>query len=162
MAPRSASNRSSASARRSGGAAGWQINEMTVRLQQASGITHASDGRGVRPYRIAIGGEPIGPVQYPSTLPTLDELLGRDGLDESNVDRRLLETTERASEELPQVFTLHAELEGQKMPVFRRLLDGWQQQGWTIGSLGDVHQAWAGREIASYRCAGARCRGDPG
>jgi peptidoglycan/xylan/chitin deacetylase (PgdA/CDA1 family) len=31
------------------GAAGWQINEMTVRLQAASGIQYASDGRGPRP-----------------------------------------------------------------------------------------------------------------
>jgi peptidoglycan/xylan/chitin deacetylase (PgdA/CDA1 family) len=130
------------------GAAGWQINAMTVRLQAASGIAYASDGRGPRPYRIAIGGEPVGPPQYPTTLPTIDELLGRDGLDTANVHTHLLALTRDADPDLPQVFTLHAELEGQKLlPVLERLLAGWRDQGWSLVALGDVHQAWQGRTL---------------
>lgn len=144
------------------GAAGWQINAATVRLQAASGIDYASDGRGPRPYRIAIGeavpGAPsgtspgaapgglLGPPQYPTTLPTLDELLGVDGLDQRNVHERLLRLTGEADPSLPQVFTLHAELEGQKLlPVLRRLLEGWRRQGWTLTDLAGVHRAWGDR-----------------
>jgi len=137
------------------GAAGWQVNEHAVRLQQDSGIRYASDGRGPRPYRLRIDGKPFGPPQYPTTLPTLDELIGLDGWEAGNVHEPLLALTARAmrGEELasrtppaaplPQVFTLHAELEGQKLlPVYERLLDGWLAQGWTLCSLGDVHAQW--------------------
>ncbi|MFT4099458.1 MAG: 4-deoxy-4-formamido-L-arabinose-phosphoundecaprenol deformylase [Burkholderiaceae bacterium] len=158
------------------GAAGWQINEHAVRLQQRSGIRYASDGRGPHPYRLRIDGQPFGPPQYPTTLPTLDELIGLDGLHDGNVHERLLSLTARAldgnggnggnggndggndggngsghaddAEPPPQVFTLHAELEGQKLlPVYERLLDGWRAQGWTLCSLGDVHAQWGERPM---------------
>jgi undecaprenyl phosphate-alpha-L-ara4FN deformylase len=130
------------------GAAGWQINALTPRLQAASGIQYASDGRGPRPYRIEIDGTAVGPVQYPTTLPTLDELLGVDGLDEHNVHERLLTLTAQAPAELPQVFTLHAELEGRKLlPVLERLIDGWLAQGWTLCDLATVHRHWASRDV---------------
>ena len=65
----------------------------------------------------------------PTTLPTLDEVLGVDGVDESNVAGMLKHT---ANNPRDQVFTLHAELEGQKLaPVFEQLLDGWRAQGYT-------------------------------
>ena len=143
------------------GAAGWQINETAVRLQQATGIRYASDGRGPRPYRFRIDGRPFGPPQYPTTLATLDELIGVDDITPLNVHKFLLQRSQRALEaleearhrrpddddaHLPQVFTLHAELEGQKLlPTFERLLDGWLAQGWTLCSVGDVHRAWTGR-----------------
>ena len=130
------------------GAAGWQINPMTVRLQAASGIRYASDGRGPRPYRIAIDGVAVGPPQYPTTLPTFDEVLGTDGLDERNVHERYLALTAKADPALPQVFTLHAELEGQKLlPSFERLMDAWLAQGWTLCDLGAVHREWEGRTL---------------
>ncbi len=72
--------------------------------------------------------------QLPTTLPTLDELLGIDGLTAANVHERLLQMT-RAPQAL-QVFTLHAELEGMKLlPVLERLLAGWQAQGYALVSL---------------------------
>lgn len=134
------------------GAAGWQVNETALRLQSASGITHASDGRGPRPYQVTTqAGEAIGPPQFPTTLPTLDELIGIDGLDERNVHERLLAHTAQAlaaGDALPQVFTLHAELEGQKLlPVFERLLDGWIAQGWRLCSMADVFRAWGERPL---------------
>ena len=62
-------------------------------------------------------------------MPTLDELLGRDGNTPGNVH----ETVFRASREvLPHghVYTLHAELEGMKLlPVMQQLLRGWRDAG---------------------------------
>ena len=38
------------------------------------------------------------------------------------------------------MFTLHAELEGQKLaPIFDRLLSGWRAQGHVLGTMGDYH-----------------------
>ena len=73
----------------------------------------------------------LGPVQLPTTLPTLDELLGRDAWDASNVHRALLEATDADVTE--HVYTLHAELEGHKLlAVIERLLAGWGAQGHTF------------------------------
>jgi undecaprenyl phosphate-alpha-L-ara4FN deformylase len=111
------------------GAAGWQMNEHAYRL----------DARGHGPYRpVDARGHVIGPVQWPTTLPTLDELLGADGLTTDNVDRHLLRLTENQTRD--QVYTLHAELEGQKLlPVFERLLAGWRAQGHSLQSIESLH-----------------------
>ena len=67
--------------------------------------------------------------QVPSTLPTLDELIGLDGCTAENVHERVL-----AAAAVPtphgHVYTLHAELEGMKLlPVFERLLGAWNARG---------------------------------
>ncbi len=67
--------------------------------------------------------------QLPTTLPTLDELIGIDGVDREQRRRASARST-RANNPHDQVFTLHAELEGQKLaPVFEQLLAGWHAQG---------------------------------
>jgi len=73
--------------------------------------------------------------QLPTTLPTLDELIGLDGATAENVHAVLLERT-RGAAHASQVFTLHAELEGMKLlPVLERLLSGWRAQGHELVSL---------------------------
>jgi undecaprenyl phosphate-alpha-L-ara4FN deformylase len=145
------------------GAAGWQINEATVRLQAATGIEYASDGRGPHPYRISIDGRPTGPPQYPTTLPTLDEILGKEGVHERNAHEHLLALTRDAGGEFPQVYTLHAELEGQKLlPIFERLITGWKAQGWTLVDLGAVHHAWGDRPLAAQSLRWGRVPGRSG
>lgn len=130
------------------GAAGWQINETTVRLQAAAGFEYASDGRGPRPYRMLIQGQPLGPIQYPTTLPTLDEVVGRDGVGIHNAHEPLLQLTTRSGESQLQVFTLHAELEGGKwLPILDRLLSGWRTQGYTLCSMATLHRHWQDREV---------------
>ena len=72
--------------------------------------------------------------QLPTTLPTLDELIGVDGVTADNVHQALLART--ASARSGHVFTLHAELEGMKLlPVFRRLIGGWHGQGYQLVSM---------------------------
>lgn len=123
------------------GAAGWQMNPHAYRLQAELGFRYASDSRGRAPYQPSIDGKAVGVVQLPTTLPTLDELIGLDGLDETNVERRLLQLTE-ASHAAGHVFTLHTELEGGKLaPVFERLLAGWRRQGYALVSLADYRRA---------------------
>jgi undecaprenyl phosphate-alpha-L-ara4FN deformylase len=121
------------------GAAGWQMNEAAYHLQKEMGFTVASDTRGRTPFMpVDAFGRDVGVMQFPTTLPTLDELLGLDGWDESNVDQALLQRTSESGESV-QVYTLHAELEGQKLlPVFERLLAGWRAQGHHFASLGGL------------------------
>jgi len=121
-------------------AAGWQFNEGAARAEQALGIRFASDTRGGLPFiPVDDDGKVIGPPQLPTTLPTLDELIGIDGVTVDNVHQTLLDMTAQSDQD--QVYTLHAELEGQKLlPVFKRLLAGWRSQGHSLVSLGNLFQ----------------------
>lgn len=123
---------------RAHGAAGWQMNAHALRLTQRLGFAYASDCRGSHPFMPVWNGELIACAQLPTTLPTLDELLGRDGLTPDNVAERLLRlTADRPGRS--HVYTLHAELEGQKLlPVFQRLLDGWKAQGRRLVALREL------------------------
>ena len=126
------------SAAQTHGAAGWQMNRHALRLTQRLGFTHASDCRGSHPFLPVWDGEVIRCPQFPTTLPTLDELIGLDGLDENNVHERLLQHTAPPTAS-GHVFTLHAELEGIKLaPVLERLLVGWKQQGYDLCALGSL------------------------
>ena len=117
------------------GAAGWQMNAFVPRLQQQFGYRIASDTRGRSPFRPAGGGTP----QIPSTLPTLDELIGRDDLGGREPYQVLMDLT-RAEPAQGHVYTLHAELEGGAyLPLFERLLLGWREQGYEFMTLGDLH-----------------------
>ncbi|MDM0103310.1 polysaccharide deacetylase family protein [Variovorax sp. J22R24] len=125
------------------GAAGWQFNTAAAQAEAALGIELASDTRGSGPFiPVDDEGRVIGPPQFPTTLPTLDELIGIDGLDAHNVHARLLSLT--SNRDRDHVYTLHAELEGMKlMPVFERLLKGWLEQGHDLVSIGDLAAATA-------------------
>ncbi|MCX7174067.1 MAG: polysaccharide deacetylase family protein [Proteobacteria bacterium] len=116
------------------GAAGWQMNPHALRLTQRLGFSYASDTRGRHPFMPVCNGELILCPQLPTTLPTLDELIGMDGIGPDNVHEHLLRLT-REQPPHGHVYTLHAELEGMKLlPVFERLLAGWTEQGYVLSS----------------------------
>ena len=116
------------------GAAGWQMNIHALRALDNLGFAYASDTRGTHPYLAESGGESFACPQLPTTLPTLDELIGANGLNSSNVGAHILALTERP---LPHVYTAHAELEGGKLiDAFDALLLGWKAQGYELVSLG--------------------------
>ena len=119
---------------RTHGAAGWQTNLHALRLTQRMGFDYCSDTRGSQPFYPVMNAEIVNCPQLPTTLPTLDELIGVDGLTANNVDQRLLALSEAP---LPSghVYTLHAELEGMKLAAtFERLLEGWKAQGYELVS----------------------------
>ncbi|GMU70776.1 MAG: polysaccharide deacetylase family protein [Burkholderiales bacterium] len=123
------------------GAAGWQMNLHALRLTQRLGFEYASDGRGTHPHLPFWNAEPVRCPQFPTTLPTLDELIGLDGVTATNAADRLLHLTE-APVASGHVFTLHAELEGMRLsPVLEQLLGGWKAQGWRLGSLRQMRDA---------------------
>ena len=116
------------------GAAGWQMNEAALALEQEFGFLYASDTRGEGPFVPLLQGQRSRCPQLPTTLPTLDELIGVDGIGVERVHEPLLARTRQPCAH--HVFTLHAELEGMKLlPVLRRLLQGWRDQGYELVSL---------------------------
>jgi peptidoglycan/xylan/chitin deacetylase (PgdA/CDA1 family) len=146
------------------GAAGWQMNEAALELEEEMGFLYASDTRGEAPFVPLLS--PPAPQaqrrsacpQLPTTLPTLDELIGVDGITVDNVHQALLERTraKRAS----HVFTLHAELEGMKLlPVFRRLIQGWHGQGYQLVSMRTL---FAGLNVAGLPAGRVQSGSVPG
>ncbi len=142
------------------GAAGWQMNGHALRLTKELGFAYCSDARGTRPFLPVVDGEAIHCPQFPTTLPTLDELIGVDGTTPDNVADRLLALT-RAAPATGHVFTLHAELEGLKLlPVIDRLLAGWRDQGYRLGALrtlaDEIPRASLPRHEVVYGCVAGR------
>jgi peptidoglycan/xylan/chitin deacetylase (PgdA/CDA1 family) len=126
---------------RTHGAAGWQMNVHALRLTQRLGFDYCSDGRGTHPHLPVWRAELIRCPQFPTTLPTLDELIGTDGIDDSNVAAHILAMT-REPRTAGHVFTLHAELEGMRLaPVLDQLLAGWTAQGWQLGPVRSLYES---------------------
>ena len=120
-------------------AAGWQMNPHALRLTQRLGFAYASDTRGSHPFVPVCDGEPVACPQLPTTLPTLDEIIGQDGVSAGNAHETLLKATLEPPAQ-GHVYTLHAELEGQKLAaVLERLLEGWRRQGYQLCSLREMH-----------------------
>jgi hypothetical protein len=77
----------------------------------------------------------------PTTLPTFDELLGRDGIDESNIADALFRLSQTSEGGL-HVFTLHAELEGMLLlDSFESLLRNWLAAGVRLTQLAFIRDA---------------------
>jgi len=116
-------------------AAGWQMNRHALRLMQRFGFKYSSDTRGTHPFIPTWHAEIIACPQLPTTLPTLDELMNRDGITLDNIAQHILKLT-AVPPSTGHVYTLHAELEGGKwLPIFEQLLQGWQAQGYELVSL---------------------------
>jgi peptidoglycan/xylan/chitin deacetylase (PgdA/CDA1 family) len=143
------------------GAAGWQMNQHAFARHDAVGYRYASDGRAQLRDDGALADPAAGPYRYrglahiqmPTTLPTLDELLGReiDGtvIDETNIAAHLLKLT--ANPKRDHVYTLHAELEGQKLaPIFEQLLSGWKAQGYQLASMADYYEKIKGDPLPEH------------
>jgi peptidoglycan/xylan/chitin deacetylase (PgdA/CDA1 family) len=126
---------------RTHGAAGWQMNADAWRLTQRLGFDYCSDTRGTEPFIPIRRAEIFDCPQLPTTLPTLDELIGLGGVTPENVAERLLELSR---DPLPtgHVYTLHAELEGGRLlPAFERLLAGWKAMGYTLVTTRSIFES---------------------
>lgn len=123
------------------GAAGWQLNQHVLSLEEQFGFKYASDVRGADPFLPIFEKTTSKCVQLPTTLPTLDELIGLNGITEQNVDQAIFRSS-RWVRRYGHVFTLHAELEGMKLlPVMDRLLEKWKTAEDTIGTMQDLYNA---------------------
>jgi undecaprenyl phosphate-alpha-L-ara4FN deformylase len=129
---------------RSHAAAGWQINAHALELEREYGLQYASDTRGQTPFWPMLEGRRSSCPQLPTTLPTFDELLGRDGVEESTIAEAVFRRSEKnaaTSADPLQVFTLHAELEGMLLlDSFESLLTRWQAAGATITRMATIHK----------------------
>ena len=121
-------------------AAGWQMNAHALELEREYGLRYASDTRGGGAFLPVLAQGPSPCAQIPTTLPTFDELLGRDGVDESNIADALFRLSSAAPPDDLQVFTLHAELEGMRLKgAFESLLEKWLEAGAAVTDMAHIH-----------------------
>ncbi|HEY0745213.1 MAG TPA: polysaccharide deacetylase family protein [Steroidobacteraceae bacterium] len=125
-------------------AAGWQLNAYALELEREYGLHFASDTRGRTPFWPMLTQGRSTCLQLPTTLPTFDELLGREGVDETNIAEAVFRLSDhggaRGSNPL-HVFTLHAELEGMLLRgSFESLLTKWQAAGARITRMARIHE----------------------
>jgi peptidoglycan/xylan/chitin deacetylase (PgdA/CDA1 family) len=121
------------------GAAGWQSNALSREVYDEAGLLYSSDSRGTHPYFPRIGGTVFRTLEVPSTLPTLDELMGRPEYPDSAIARHVhsLLRPDRLN-----VFTVHAEIEGMgRRAIFREFLGACRASGVEFVRLGEVARA---------------------
>ena len=112
---------------RTAGAAGWQSNARSRQVYDEAGLRYASDTRGGPAFFPRVDGQVFQTLEIPSTLPTFDELMGRPEYPDDRIVPHFLSLL-RADQ--PNVFTLHAEIEGMgRRHLFRALLAACQQAG---------------------------------
>jgi len=103
------------------GAAGWQSSAFSRAVYDENGLLYGSDTRGSVPFFPRVGGRVFSTLEIPTTLPTLDELMGRPEYPDEKIASHLFSLL-RADD--LNVFTLHAEIEGMaRRPLFRQFLE---------------------------------------
>jgi len=121
------------------GAAGWQSNARSREVYDRAGLLYASDTRGAFPFFPRIDGRVFETLEIPSTLPTLDELMGRPEYPDEQIVPHLVSLLR---EDRLNVFTLHAEIEGLgRRALFRELLQAGRKSGVEFVRLDAVARA---------------------
>jgi peptidoglycan/xylan/chitin deacetylase (PgdA/CDA1 family) len=130
----------------------WYTTPDALLLLEELGFEVVSVSRGGEPpFRPRVRGRPLGLIEIPTTLPTLDEGLGRDGMTRDRWNDHLLSLYRPG---VVEVLCIHAETEGLAFrPEFRDLLERHRQAGIRHLTLGELAAearagALAERELA--------------
>ncbi|MGH7925821.1 MAG: polysaccharide deacetylase family protein [Candidatus Binatus sp.] len=97
-------------ASRSFAAPGWRTNNAALVALDATGLDYRSDTRGIAPYRCVVDGRVLATPEIPTTLPTLDEVMGRRELPDDGAVRDFY--LGLCKSDALNVHTIHAETEG--------------------------------------------------
>ena len=115
-------------------APGWQISSVSLEVQQELGLKYCSDTRGRSPFIPVFNEKSYSPMQIPTTLPTMDEILGLPGIDDDSIGNVWLNGMDNEW----NVLTVHAEMEGlSKIGVFERFILKAKENGTEFYTLAD-------------------------
>ncbi|RNC71411.1 MAG: 4-deoxy-4-formamido-L-arabinose-phosphoundecaprenol deformylase [Desulfuromonadales bacterium] len=131
-------------------APGWTVSPDSLEIQDSLLLSYCSDCRGIAPFYPSMDGRRFSTLQIPTTLPTMDELLGENGITVETVNDHYLSLIGPGL----TVHTIHAELEGGKLShVFVHLLERLVAQGAEFVTLGEVAEQAKRGEIPSCELA---------
>jgi undecaprenyl phosphate-alpha-L-ara4FN deformylase len=91
-------------------APGWMINSHALRFFEENNFIYTSNVRGITPFFPKMGKESFNILEIPTTLPTLDEVIGTAGTDTMSLSKFYLNTLSEDT----NILTVHTELEGKR------------------------------------------------
>ena len=125
-------------------APGWQVTANSLEVQDELNLCYASDTRGTSPFYPRYGDKTFKTLQIPTTLPTLDELLGAPGMDDPTILRLWTDGMQHRF----NVLTIHAEMEGlSKLDFLERFLLECLQKGVRFITLAEAAKQCSEEEI---------------
>jgi peptidoglycan/xylan/chitin deacetylase (PgdA/CDA1 family) len=89
-------------------APGWTVSPDSLEVQDAMNLAYCSDSRGSHPFYPVMAGRSFRTLQIPTTWPTMDEILGENGITIETVNTHYLSLLTPGL----NVHTIHAEMEG--------------------------------------------------
>lgn len=118
-------------------APGWRTNDIAALALERLGLAYRSDTRGRAPYRCRVGDRVLETVEIPTTLPTLDEVMGTPELAAAGSMPRFY--LDRIRDDALNVHTIHAETEGMsQLDAFAALLRALKERGARFVRLDEV------------------------
>lgn len=117
---------------------GWKCNDVVLEEKARFPFHFNSDCRGDSIFRPLVGDRELSQPQVPVTLPTYDEVIGRDGVSNDNYNERVLALLRP---DKLNVLTIHAEVEGIVcLPMFEQFVEKTLSRGHSLVPLGALIQ----------------------
>ena len=115
---------------------GWKCNDLVLQEKNRFPFTYNSDCRGDSIFYPLVEDKTIPQPQIPVTLPTYDEVIGRNGVSNGNYNQVLLDLF---GPNKLNVLTIHAEVEGMAcLDLFRLFLEEARLKKITFVPLGKI------------------------
>ena len=122
---------------RSFAAPGWRTNDAALVALDAMALDYRSDTRGSAPYRCIVEARVLATPEIPTTLPTLDEVMGRRELPDDGAVRDFYLSL--CKPDALNVHTIHAETEGMgQLEGFTALVRALKERGAEFVQLREV------------------------
>lgn len=105
----------------------WRCHNGVLIEKEFFPFQYNSDCRGKSLFIPEVGEAPLSQPQIPVTLPTYDEIIGRNGITDINYNEYILD---QIRPDQLNVYTIHAEVEGfSRMPLFHQFLHAADERG---------------------------------
>ncbi|MCF6174213.1 MAG: 4-deoxy-4-formamido-L-arabinose-phosphoundecaprenol deformylase [Victivallaceae bacterium] len=115
---------------------GWRCNDKVLQVKESFGFKYNSDCRGYSIFYPQVADQVLKTVQVPVTLPTYDEVIGSNGINNENYNDYMLSLLQ--PEQL-KVLTIHAEAEGGKCSaMFENFVQNATAKGYEFVPLGNI------------------------
>lgn len=114
----------------------WKATDASLRAKDRLPVVYNSDCRGESIFRPVVAGRTLNLPQVPTTLPTYDELIGREGVNAENYNDHILGLVRPSG---LNVLTVHAEAEGNVCAtMFDQFLGKARARGLSFAPLGTL------------------------
>lgn len=112
---------------------GWKCTDAVLLEKDTYKLKYNSDCRGTFIFHPVVAGKKLSQLQIPVTMPTYDEVLGRNGVTNANYNDYMLEQLDPDG---LNVLTIHAEAEGGKcLAMFEDYIDRAEAMGYSFVPL---------------------------